>query len=192
MLLFYKMGAVFSPFSKCLPSWLPELLPSCPWGLDVLSQGPWERARVREGHWDRDHSSGTRDSPTPILDWLYLGLGRAGSGMHGGEKRPLRFQWPLTTTNALMSVSAEVQVQDYSAKLGTSIPKRKKGPRRHQRKTAYPCQKQSLHFTGHKQVCFGFLPRFNMSLSWNLKEKMSFPAVILTKPKLSFYTLGRG
>ena len=62
---------------------------------------------------------------SPMLEWLHLGLGRVGSGMHGGEKRrPLRFQWPLTTTNALMCFYGGVQ--DYSTKLGTNIPKRKR------------------------------------------------------------------
>lgn len=44
-----------------------------------------------------------------MWDWLYLGLGRVGSGMRGGEKKPLRFQWPLTTTNALMCLSGGVK-----------------------------------------------------------------------------------
>lgn len=86
-----------------------------------------ERARVREGVTETETTQWHQDSPTPILDWLYLGLGGAGSGMHGGDKEATEIQWPLTHDKCLMSVSAEVQVQDYSAKLGTSMPKKEKG-----------------------------------------------------------------
>lgn len=130
-----------------------------------LESGPLGKSQGQRGSLRQRPLQWHQGQPHPNIRLTVFRIGEGGQwhAWRGQEATEI----PVTSDHdkRLMSVSAEVQVQDYSAKLGTSRPKRKKGLRHHQRKTAYPCQKQSLHFTGHKQVCFGFLPRFNMSLS---------------------------
>lgn len=56
----------------------------------------------------------------PPLPTLMLECLQAVAWIEGG--RPLRSQWPLTTTNAFTCFCSGVQAQDYPTKFGTSIP----------------------------------------------------------------------
>lgn len=93
----------------------------------------------------------------------------------GWGEGELRCEGHLTGPDALMCPG-----------VGHKYPWRKGDATQCLSNTTYPYLKPSFHFMGRSEFCFGFLPWFNMSVSFNLKEKKSCPADILPKFKSNF------